>query len=581
MRRRRTTPWPLGPCGTRTRGRLGNEPRPSIVPRTVAWLVVFVALAGLLGPSTSLETAHAARPAVLRWGYYVTYDPSSWRTLQAHVGQLDIVSPYFYHLNADGSLTDFSDRRALDLMRRTGVQVVPMVKNVPRWDDFHALIETPEKRAAIIARLVRLVEDEQYDGLHIDFEAVNAKDGPLLTAFMEELAAQLRPRGKLVTQAIVARTSDAPTTWGGAYDYPALGRLNDFVVIMAYDFHSRSGSPGPVAPISWVQQVVAYAQSTMPKSVILLGIPLYGYDWDTVEGPPAASVRYEQAMALATLPGASSGYDPVQQEAWVRYVDEEGHPHEVWHASAASFAARLQLVLDGGLGGFAVWRLGHEDPLVWNEIARLNTPATRIPAFPPTRDRTYFAETGHSLAFGFKQFWERGGGLRIFGYPLTEEFAELNQDLGTQRTVQYFERQRFEYHPEHAGTPYEVQLGRLGVIDAERRGLLSSPPFRPVDRASDPSCDYFPETGHHLCGAFRDFWRQHGLEFGDPGVSFRESLALFGYPISETFIDPETGLTVQYFERARFESHPDHPQPYRVLLGLLGVEELRAKGWIR
>jgi spore germination protein len=518
---------------------------------------------------------------VIRWGYYVTYDQTSWRTLEAHIGQLDIVSPYFYYLNADGTITDFSDARALDLMRRSGVQIVPMIKNVPRWDEFHAMVDTAEKRARIIERLVRLVEEKGYDGIHIDFEAINADDAPLLTAFMRELADALRPRGKLVTQAIAARISDTPTAWAGAYDYAALGQINDFVVIMAYDFHYSGGSPGPVAPITWVQRVVDYAKTRMPARTILLGIPLYGYDWDTVEGPPASSVRYDQAMELASRPGATSGYDSSAQEAWGRYTDDEGHAHEVWHANAASVAARLRLMLDEGLGGFALWRLGHEDPAVWDEIARLNTPATRIPAFASTADRFYFPETGHSLAFGFKQFWERSGGLMVFGYPLTEEFDELNPDLGKNRTVQYFERQRFEYHPELAGTPYEVQLGRLGVQEAERRDLLGSTPFRSVNAASDTNCDYFPETGHRLCNGFRAYWQSHGLEFGDPGISFRESLALFGYPISEEFTDPATGLTVQYFERARFEYHPENPEPYRVLLGLLGAEEVRAKGWIR
>ncbi|GBD16902.1 Putative sporulation-specific glycosylase YdhD [bacterium HR26] len=538
-------------------------------------------LALLLTPLSWASPVRAAQPAVIRWGYYVTYDQTSWRTLEAHIGQLDIVSPYFYYLNADGTITDFSDARALDLMRRSGVRIVPMIKNVPRWDEFHATIDTGEKRARIIERLVRLIDEEDYDGIHIDFEAINADDAPLLTAFMRELADALRPRGKLVTQAIAARTSDTPTAWGGAYDYAALGQINDFVVIMAYDFHYSGGSPGPVAPITWVERVVSYAQSKMPASTILLGIPLYGYDWDTVEGPPANSVRYDQAMELASRPGATSGYDSSEQEAWVRYTDDEGHAHEVWHANAASVAARLRLMLDEGLGGFALWRLGHEDPAVWDEIARLNTPATRIPAFTSTRDRLYFPETGHSLAFGFKQFWERSGGLMVFGYPLTEEFDELNPDLGKNLTVQYFERQRFEYHPEFAGTPYEVQLGRLGVQDAERRDLLSTAPFRPVKAVSDANCDYFPETGHRLCNGFRAYWQSHGLEFGDPGISFRESLALFGYPISEEFTDPATGFTVQYFERARFEYHPENPEPYRVLLGLLGAEEVRAKGWIR
>ena len=121
--------------------------------------------------------------------------------------------------------------------------------------------------------------------------------------------------------------------------------------------------------------------------------------------------------------------------------------------------------------------------------------------------------------------------------------------------MQYLERQRFEAHPEFDGTPYAVELGRLGAEDAAMRGLTATQPFQPLPTGtqSDADCQFFAATGHRLCFGFRAYWQSHGLEFGDPGTSFRESLALFGYPISEEFVDPQTGLVTQYFERARFE----------------------------
>ncbi len=552
------------------------------MPSAVHLLVVLGFALGLVSPFLVAPAPTAAATPFVRWGYYVTYDRTSWRTLQAQIGTLDIVSPYFFQLRADGTIEELSDPTADTFLRQSGLPVVPMIKNVPRWDEMTPLLADPQRRSAVIGRLVELVERRGYAGIHIDFEAVNASDAPHLTAFMRELAAHLRPRGKLVTQAVVARTSDVPTTWGGAYDYRSLAEVNDYIVVMAYDFHYAGGSPGPVAPLTWVQRVVAYVTTQVPPDKLILGIPLYGYDWDVTAGPPARSVRYDQVQELLRRSGATSGYDATEHEAWIRYTDEQGHRHEVWHADVRSVTARLNLALDRGLAGVALWRLGHEDPAVWPELARLNTPATRIPAFPSTPERRYFPETGHSLSYGFKAFWERSGGLPVFGYPLTEEFTEMNADLGRPFTVQYFERQRFEYHPELAGTPYEVQLGRLGVEDARRRGLLETPPFRAIPpEAVGPGCLYFPETGHSLCGAFLAYWQSYGIEFGDPGVSFRESLALFGYPISEPFTDPVTGLRVQYFERARFEEHPQNPEPYRVLLGLLGTDLVRAKGWIR
>jgi hypothetical protein len=241
-------------------------------------------------------------------------------------------------------------------------------------------------------------------------------------------------------------------------------------------------------------------------------------------------------------------------------------------------------VLANAYGGYLVWSRGFHPE-------EINVHASAIPGILPTARRPdpmatspdwrYFTVTGHYLSHGFKTFWERSGGLPIFGYPLTIEFDELNPDLDVFRTVQYTERQRFEYHPELAGTPYETLLGRLGARDAHRRGLTGTVAFQTVSfpAAGDPNCTFFPETGHKACFGFRDYWRSHGLDFGDPGVSFRESLALFGYPISREFTDPDTGLTTQYFERAVFEYHPDNPDPYKVLLRRLGAEELHARDW--
>jgi hypothetical protein len=74
----------------------------------------------------------------------------------------------------------------------------------------------------------------------------------------------------------------------------------------------------------------------------------------------------------------------------------------------------------------------------------------------------YFAETGHTLRNAFKRHWQSTGGLAQYGYPISEEFYEVNPDNGQTYVVQYFERARFEWHPELAGTPYEVLLGLLG-----------------------------------------------------------------------------------------------------------------------
>jgi hypothetical protein len=81
----------------------------------------------------------------------------------------------------------------------------------------------------------------------------------------------------------------------------------------------------------------------------------------------------------------------------------------------------------------------------------------------PEEGCAYFEATSHNVCGVFEVFWIEKGGLAIFGYPLSEAFAEDGL------TVQYFERARFEHHPDNAGTEWEITLGRLGadVIEYE------------------------------------------------------------------------------------------------------------------
>lgn len=159
------------------------------------------------------------------------------------------------------------------------------------------------------------------------------------------------------------------------------------------------------------------------------------------------------------------------------------------------------------------------------------------------------------------KFWNGNGGLEVFGYPISEARTETNANAGKDYVVQYFERNRFEYHPEHADTPNEVQLGLLGAELNTWRTFPTAEPF-----ASTDTDVYFPETQHSLSEPFLSYWHNTG------------GLGVFGYPISEQFIEKSTtdgkNYTVQYFQRNRLEYHPENVAPYDILLGLLGHDAL-------
>lgn len=183
----------------------------------------------------------------------------------------------------------------------------------------------------------------------------------------------------------------------------------------------------------------------------------------------------------------------------------------------------------------------------------------------------------HCIEGRFLEYWRQNGGLPVFGYPITEARQEKNRDTGQTYLTQWFERNRFELHPEKQ-RPYDVLLGRLGDDRLLQTGRTWQE-FEVDER--EQGCLYFEATKHTLCdqeqrNGFMTYWQTHGLEFdGKTGTSYAESLALFGLPISDTAVEINTSgdaVWTQWFERARFEWHPGNPKDFRVLLGLLGNE---------
>ena len=179
------------------------------------------------------------------------------------------------------------------------------------------------------------------------------------------------------------------------------------------------------------------------------------------------------------------------------------------------------------------------------------TPAPTQPVSPTVVVLPRLLEVDIDVRFRVR--WRQGGGLRIYGLPLTRAVT-----LRSGIMVQYFERARFEYRPEFAGTPNEVLFGLLGVELGFAR-----PPVEPPTATSEQVW-YFPATGQLIAAPFRTTWRDEG------------SLRTFGYPIGAAFTD-ERGMLVQYFERVRLERSADGASDL-ILLGLLGEEVLISRG---
>jgi hypothetical protein len=177
----------------------------------------------------------------------------------------------------------------------------------------------------------------------------------------------------------------------------------------------------------------------------------------------------------------------------------------------------------------------------------------------------YFPETKHTVRATFWKYWQSNGGLAQQGYPLTEEFTEVSDLDGKPYTVQYFERAVFESHPENK-PPFDVLLSQLGTFRYKAKyGDLGSPNQQPNMQNSQ----LFNETGHRVGGLFLEYWKTHG------------GLVQQGYPISDEFSEISdldgNSYSVQYFERAVFELHPEKAPPYNILLSQLGTFQLKNK----
>jgi hypothetical protein len=337
--------------------------------------------------------------------------------------------------------------------------------------------------------------------------------------------------------------------------------------IFWYDFRDDSD---PGAPYD--QPTYDEGNTELNYGLLRRTYPLDGARGD-LRKPALLAYRTLTGMlgGLALREVASNGADPQRPGVfWYRFEGGGRRVDVLWRtgesAPAITVACGCREALARGWNG-QVQRL---IPVAGGTLS-VRPDAPGAPLYieydPPVAAGAVFGATGHTLRGAFRAFWEANGGLDRFGYPLTEELVEPAPGSGRPLVVQYFERNRFEYFPELAGTPYAVQLSRLGDGALRRQGT----PWETLPRVAEapPECQFFAETGHSLCPPFRAAWERGGL-------------AIIGLPLSEpmtaTRMDTGQPYTVQYFERARLEYFPERAgTPYEVQLGLLGRELIEGR----
>ena len=307
-------------------------------------------------------------------GFFVNWNnpgTESFPSLSKNARNIDLVSPYWYTITAEGKLqSKFNGRQSHvhNFTRQQGQLILPLINNAKGKS---TMLTNPYYRLRAVDNVVAMVQQHGYDGVNIDFELLPAWAKDSYTLFIRDLAQKLHARGKLVTISVFPKVGVTHDIMG-AYDYRALAPYIDRMVIMTYDNHWSTGSAGPIAPLSWVDSNIRRALQDVPASKILVGIANYGYDWPA-RGGNGRDIGAKNALALANQRGAHVQWDSKSNSPYFYYTDNSGARHVVWFENSYSLDAKLQLVNKYNLKGIAIWRLGNEESRFWQIIqSRLN-----------------------------------------------------------------------------------------------------------------------------------------------------------------------------------------------------------------
>lgn len=313
------------------------------------------------------------------------WDTKALASMQLNAGKLNETNPGWYTIAADGGVTknwgaeDSTMRAAL-----SGTELMPTIKNyINDLGDFDGalvarVVASPELREKHAETITQLVVDKGFDGIDIDYESMPSAAKNDFSAFIQILGAKLHGARKKLSVTVHAKTTDAGN-WSGAasQDWRALGSAADTIKVMAYDKHYSGSLAGAIAPLDWLENVASYASSAIPSGKAIIGLPWYGYDWS---GTSARTIVYPDAMNLAATKGAQVSHD-VSGEATFTY---EGRT--VFFQDAQAYAKKVEMIAAKfpRIAGFAHWRVGAEDPAIWNKVAELKTNSTTQGGTPAT-----------------------------------------------------------------------------------------------------------------------------------------------------------------------------------------------------
>jgi peptidoglycan-N-acetylglucosamine deacetylase len=327
--------------------------------------------------------------------------------------------------------------------------------NNNKWDGqiLHRLFTTPGAEELFIKKMLDYVRTNDFDGINIDFEEINQNDKNHFTQFMDKVYDAFHQHGLLVTLDVPPKNN--------SFNYTSLATNVDRMFVMLYDQHNSMSEPGPVAPSSWVKENLN--QLNIPSEKLIVSLGSYGYDWEENSNRPAETVAFGDIMDLGIGANLQIQWNKQSGNPYLRYKIN-GKNHTVWFLDAATFYNQMKLAIDHGSRGIAVWRLGSEDPSIWNYINKpkeINDPSSAFKTLV-SPEPVHYTGAGEILKIASQsETGKRTIQLDSQGIIQTESYNKLPQPL---EVVRYGKPKRkevvltFDDGPDPAYTPQILDI---------------------------------------------------------------------------------------------------------------------------
>ena len=347
-------------------------------------------------PSRTLAAALRPLPGrPLSIGFYVNWDETSYPALKRALPKLDWVLPSWLSLSGpDMALKITMDKKALALVQevRPTVPILPVLQNeaLGTWNGtaLQNLLSDPARRAKLESGIISFLATNKLQGVVVDFEAVPQAAYADLDIFLKELSTAFAARGWIVAQA-------APfdeRTW----PYATFAKSIDYTLLMSYDEHDETGAPGAIASEPWFEETLDKRMKELAPSHTIIAIGNYAYDW---YGTAAADdLSFQDAAVAARDSGAEIDFDPNTNNPHFSYIENDNVKHDVWFLDSVTAYNQIHAADVFQPAGYALWRLGSEDPSIWSVFDRpYDAPAPVTLKEIPTNQDVDFEGEGEIL----------------------------------------------------------------------------------------------------------------------------------------------------------------------------------------